>query len=513
MQFFFDENLSGRTKIRVLCMGHGNYDTLFWEMKKLNWNETTFRDINRFFESLDTGTQEKLFLVFRQMRDQLDNAYEFNTTSKLLNESVIELFQHLSLNAIDKWVKNRSDIRFPPDLKTELGEDDRPEQTYLEPDYKALTNVSIALKAVVPVWSEFLALETALAESNKDIYAFQLLRGTEIIDSEPMVRFQQFVDAVVAGTTPGMKNIIFGIGSVDIPEWTVANLIVSRLSVIQLSHFDDPDHTDTVNLISKMWGAIKTQLPSDGGRGGKDEVRAKTMVKDSGGEEDNLSIAESYKVRESVSDGERIAFDYWARVIEEDAVRVLGEDYDRSLLIRTITRNTNRKFFNPVEVQLKLTQVTLHRWVVTRSIPHTDRRGAVALISLAQVFLHQHGFSVLADLIGATPGGQVQSMFNAGQIKEDQLNVFDEIYPYQRYTSVGTSRSKATLKTPGEIATNAFYNAFANNYWQRDIDSVIAASSTMIEDGDRGMRVPPNFKQLLADFIIFINSQSTITKP
>lgn len=513
MQFFFDENLGGRTKTRVLCMGHGKHETLFWEMKKLSWNEHTFRDLNKFFSFLQENVQEQIFFVYRQIRDQLDNAYEFNTTSKMIGESVTELYQLLPLSVFEQWVRRHSDIRFPPDLKTVLGEDDRPEQTYLEPDYKALTNVSIALKAMVPIWSEFLALETAMAETNRDIYALQLLQRTELMESEAMDRFRLFVDAVVAGTTPGMKNIIFGIGSADIPEWTVANLIVSKLSVIQLSHLDDLEQHDTVNLISKMWGAIKTQLPSDGSRGGKDEVRPKTLAKDSGGDEDNASTAESYKVRESVSDGERIAFDYWAKELGKQAERFLGEHYDRGLLQRTINRNMSRKFFNPIEVQLKLVAVTTHRFVVSRSLPHTDRKGAVGIISLAQVFLHQHGFSVLADLIGSTPGGQVQTMFNAGQIKEEQLNVFEELYPYQRYTTLGTSRSKASLKTPGEIATNAFYNAFANSYWHRDIDDQIAAQSTMVEDGNRGFRVPPNFKQLLAEFIIFINTQSTITKP
>ena len=81
MQFYFDESLGGRAKTRVLCMSHGEYDTLFWEMKKLTWNETTFRDINRFFSYLEEDIQEKVFLVYRNIRDKLDNAYEFNTTS------------------------------------------------------------------------------------------------------------------------------------------------------------------------------------------------------------------------------------------------------------------------------------------------------------------------------------------------------------------------------------------------------------------------------------------------
>ncbi|CAM8750748.1 hypothetical protein MOC16_gp339 [Klebsiella phage vB_KpM_FBKp24] len=513
MQFYFDESLGGRTKTRVLCMGHGSYDVLFWEMKKLSWNETTFRDINRFFAFLDEDVQEKIFLAYRNIRDKLDNAYEFNTTSRLVNEDVIELYRFIPLALIEHWMRHYSDIRLPPDLKTTLLEDDRPEQTYLEPDYRQLTYMSIALKAMVPVWTEFLAMESAMAESNKEIYALQLLRRTEIMESQPMERFREFVDAVVAGTTPGMKNIIFGIGSADIPEWMLAYLVVSRLSVIQLSHNDDDDQIETVNLISKMWSAIKTQLPSDGGRSGKDEVRPKTMVKDSGGEEDNLSTAESYKVRESISDGERIAFDYWAHELRNKASRILGDDYDRGLLVSVISRNNARKFFNPIECQLKLVAVTLHQHSVTRALPHTDRTGAIGLISIAQVYLHQNGFSVLADLIGATQKGRIQTIFNAGQIKEEQLNVFNEIYPYRRYTTLGTARSKASLKTPGEIAVNAFYNEFANNYWQRDIVDVIAEKSTMIEDGDRGMMVPPNFKQLLAEFIIFINTRSVIAKP
>lgn len=513
MRIFFDESLGGRTKTRVLCMGHGDYDTIFWEMKKLTWNETTFRDLNKFFAFLGDDVQEKIFLTYRNIRDELDNAYEFNTTARLVNEHVIELYRYIPMALIDHWMRHYSDIRLPPDLKTTLLEDDRPEQTYLEPDYRQLTVMSIGLKAMVPIWSEFLAMESAMAESNKEIYAQQLLRRTEIMESQPMERFREFVDAVVAGTTPGMKNIIFGIGSADIPEWMLAYLVVSRLSVIQLSHDDDDDQVETVNLISKMWSAIKTQLPSDGGRSGKDDVRPKTMVKDAGGEEDNLSTAESYKVRESISDGERIAFDYWARGLRAKAERILGEGYDHNLLQNVVARNNARKFFNPIECQLKLVAVTLHQHSVTRALPHTDRTGAIDLISIAQVYLYQNGFAVLADLIGATQKGRIQNMFNAGQIKEEQLAVFNEIFPFRRYTTLGTARSKASLKTPGEIAVNAFYNEFANNYWQRDIVETIAKESTMIEDSEGGFMVPPNFKQLLAEFIIFINTRSVIAKP
>lgn len=511
MEIYFDDTLTGKLRNRVIQLRHNGHEDIFWEQRKLAWTESTFRDINAFWRFCPNDVQEAIFLVYRNLRDIIDNAYDLNTASKLISEQATELYKLMPLSLIDHWMRTRSDIRLPADLKTELQEDDRVDQTYLEPDYRDLTVLSIALKPMAPIWGDYMAMDTALMEMNKDIFAINLLDRTEIVNSPAFLRFKEFVQVVVKETSPGMGSIINGIGSVDIPEWMLAFCIVSKLSVLPLSHSDDEDQVETTNLISKMWGAIRTQLPNDSSRG-KGDVKPKMMANDSGGDEDNLSTAESYKVRESISDGERIAFDAAAAQIGKSVNRLLGDDHDRELLKRQLHRNLKRQFFNPNEVQLKLVALVMHRYLPTRALPHTERNGALGIISLAQVYLHQHGFSVLADLLGADPVAQSRSMASSGQLKEEQLRILDDIYQYHRYTAVPGARTKPTLKNPGVVAVNALYNSFGAYYWKRDVDAVIAAESTLIEDHD-GFLVPPNFKQLLADFIIFINTDAKLSKP
>lgn len=513
MQFVFDEEVSGRLKNRIVLVKHENEEPIFWEMKKIKAGKDTFRDINAFLKASDISVQRRVFDCMKGMRDILDNVFEFNTTTKLLNEKIIDLYRVLSWELVERWMDKRSSVRLPSDLKEELQEDDRPVQTYLKPDLYALAALSITIKPLVPVWSEYMALDGSFSEINKEIFAYQLLDRSEIIDCPAMRRFNDFVDVVVADTDPGMKNILHGIGSADIPIWTVALLVVTRLSTIELSHNDDEGLPEAVNPVKKMWGAIKGKMPADGGRGGKGDVRSKRMGSETGGEEDNVSVAESYKVREDISDGERVEFDYAAKLNFERAEKLLGPNYDKDLLKRVHARNIRRNFFNPTEVQLKTNSIVVSSIFPTRALPHTDRNGAIEMISLAQVHLHQNGFSSIADLIGAICIDYSDSISSGGQIREDQLNIFNDIYSFERYSAINASRGKAQLRNPGVIATLAIFNGFSNFKWERDIDDAISNESKLIESSNGVFVVPANFKQMVADLIIFLNTNKQIAKP
>lgn len=512
MEIYFDKDIGSKLKNRLFLMRHEGYDPIDWDCKDINVSEETFRDINNFWAHLPNETQEDIFKLFLNIRETFNNVYELNTTYKMVNEYVIELYKLHPLSLVEYWVRVHSDIRYPDNLKSELAEDDRPEQTYLAPDYHDLAVFSVALKVMVPIWGEYIALETGLSEMTREIFAKQLLRGTEIDTCKTMTRFKEFVDFVVAGQQTGMKNILFGIGSLGMPEYVLSYLIVIRLSVSPVSHKDDYDQTSTVNLITNMWRNVKSLISENGGRSGGDDVKGKNMPKDSGAEEDNLSTAESYKAREAISDGERIAFDFAGLQIERTFYRrLLGDDCDMALLERQYKRNISRKFFNLTGEQIKLAELVISKLVPTRSLAHTDRRSTTINLSVAQVALHQRGFSALADLLGANRKSETHSINSSGAVKKEQVEILDEIYVYRRHMYQRNSRTKTTPTNPGMIAIDALYAAFAQWHWERDVDDVIANASTLVE-ANQGWVVPFNFKHLLADFIINLHEENQATR-
>lgn len=509
MEIYFDSEMGGKMSSRFFFMRHEGYEPIDWECKSIKGiGEDTFRDINNFWAYLPKDTQEEIFKLYLNIRETYNNVYELNTTYKMVNEYVQELYKLHPLSLVEYWVRVHSDIRYPDNLKSELAEDDRPVQTYLEPDYHELVVLSVALKVMVPIWGEYVSLDTGMSEMQREIFAMQLLQGTEIIDSKMVLRFKEFVDFVVGGQQTGMKNILFGIGSLGMPEYILSYLIVIRLSVSALSHKDDYDKDSTINLITNMWRHVRTIISENGGRSSGDDVKNKNMPNDSGNEEDNLSTAESYKAREDISDGERIAFDFAGLQIKRTFyTRILGEDGDLALLERQYKRNITRRLFNPTEEQIKLTELVVSKLFPTRALAHTDRQSTTINISIAQVALHQRGFSALADLLGANRMDETHSIVSSGAIKKEQVDILDEIYSYRRHQYQRNSRTKTNLVNPGVIAIDALFTAFSRYHWQRDVDNVIGAASTLVQ-ADKGFVVPFNFKHLLADFIINLNEEN-----
>ncbi|QDB71081.1 hypothetical protein CPT_Moabite_049 [Serratia phage Moabite] len=500
MEIYFDPEIDEKQKL--VLMGHPGEEPLVWDMryyKKVN--AEMFRDINDFWRWRPEEEQAAIFQAFRNIRDVLGVVFDPNVLFSIINKEVIKIAKYHPIDLVDHWVRTRSQIRFPDNLKDEMDERDRPEQTYLRDDYRQLTSLSVILKFMLPIWSEYTMLKLGLRENQQEVVSMALLQRSGIEESAPFQRFRVFVDYIASDNDPGMRNILEGIGTLDMPEWIFSLMMVERLAAAVVSHNDDANKEQTVNLISTLWAQTRAKLSPDQNRK-KGDVRPKTFTSANGSEEDNSSTAESYKPKERISDGTRIEFDYSAA----DAAlmgRRLMNDIDLDLLKRLVRRNSLRKYFNPTEEQVKLTALTLAKINPTRAMPHTDRTGAINMLSVAQTYLHQKGFSTLADLLGASRGEPCNTISGSEQIKDHHKTILATIYPYRRQVKAGTG-SKTVLKDPGTIAIETLTSKFAGYYWYRDTDDVIAESSKMvIREG--GMVIPSDIRLILADFIIALN--------
>lgn len=503
MEIYFDPEIDEKQKL--VLMGHPGEEPLVWDMryyKKVN--SEMFRDINDYWRWRSVEEQADIFQSFRKIREVLGIVFDPNVLFRVINKEVINIAKYHPIDLVDHWVRTRSNIRFPDNLKDEMDERDRPEQTYLRDDYRQMTALTVILKFMLPIWSEYTMLKLGMRENMQEVVSMALLQRSGIEESPPFQRFRVFVDYIASDNDPGMRNILEGIGTLDMPEWIFSLMMVERLAAAVVSHNDDPSKDTTINLVATLWAQTRAKLNPDQSRK-KGDVRPKTFTAANGNEEDNSSTAESYKPKERISDGTRIEFDYSA----SDAImmgRRLLSDIDQGLLSRLVRRNSMRKYFNLTEEQVKLTALVLARINPTRAMPHTDRTGAVNMLSVAQTYLYQKGFSTLADLLGASRGEQCNSIASSEQIKDHHKSILAEIYPYRRQVKAGTG-SKTVLKDPGTIAIDALTLKFSGHYWIRDVDGIIADESRMVMR-EGGMVIPADFRIILADFIIALNGQS-----
>ncbi|UQT02868.1 hypothetical protein TOTORO_00050 [Serratia phage vB_SmaS-Totoro] len=500
MEIYFDPEIDEKQKL--VLMGHPGEEPLVWDMryyKKVS--AEMFRDINEYWRWRPEEEQAAIFQSFRNIRDVLGVVFDPNVLFSIINKEVIKIAKFHPLELVDHWVRTRSNIRFPDNLKDEMDERDRPEQTYLRDDYRQLTSLSVIMKFLCPIWSEYTMVKLGLRENQQEVVSMALLQRSGIEDCAPFQRFRVFVDYIASDNDPGMRNILEGIGTLDMPEWIFSLMTVERLASACVSHNDDADKSQTVNLISTLWAQTRAKLNPDQNRK-KGDVRAKTFTSANGNEEDNSSTAESYKPKERISDGTRIEFDYSA----SDAVlmgRRLINDIDQALLKRLVRRNSLRKYFNPTEEQVKLAALALSKINPTRAMPHTDRTGAINMISVAQTYLYQKGFATLADLLGADRGEPCNTISGSEQIKEHHKTILATIYKYRRQVKTGTG-SKTALKDPGTIAIETLTTKFAGHYWYRDVDDVIAAESKMVMR-EGGMVIPSDIRIILVEFIFALN--------
>lgn len=471
--------------------------------------ERVFEFINGYFSTLPQTRQSAIFDIYSEIKQSIDEYIDANMLHARLTTLVRQLYQLIPLDEIRYWTNKNGDIRIPPTIKqeyTDLEISNRSQetknyenQTYLRDDYLDLVNLAIALKPMIPIWSEYALKLTSMADvgQNKEYDAMAILSRSYIIGSEPMQQLRAFVESSIPNPKR-MSAILAGLGSSEIPDWLLSIAIVRKLVVIELSSADANS-----NIVGVIYRHVNNSFKSTD-RKFSGNVRDK--VKPSGAEdEDNKSFIETYKIKQEISDGDLAVLSIYTENIMNMARRIdpsVPEEYVTEC--HAFLMRADSTFHIPTENQLNLVRWVMSPALTPPSINNVNRMGLLRCIAVTQAILWHWGFPELAALIVGTetrdnfglPSGGIESR---SRIPNEYVNKFLIYYPHF------SDKGAKTRDRQTNVACQAIDTMAANFIgcdWHikapRPIIDLIDIDDSMV------MLVPADIKIMLSKLILKI---------
>lgn len=475
---------------------------------KLKEGTRTFRDINNYFawfEEVNPRGALSIFGIFEKIHKAMGIFFPTEETHSKIHGLVRELTQIITLDSVRLWSRFDKNI-VNPVISEEKGSNYNPEQTYDRREYDDLVNMTIALKPLVLIWGSYGAREKKLPTGAVEEKFLSLLRGTEIEESEPYKRHKVFVDTVTSGKLT-LAGTLDGFSTTTLPRKCFACAIVNKLSIIDLTWESDLESpgSQVVSIVANTHRYLNTVI--DTINKGEVPTSAKIFKDKQSGEEDNTSIAENYTVKEDIAEVSKIFFDYFAKSYKFMATRA-KTDINVDFCSELVRHNLGRAKFIPTTVQYNLASVIMAKVIGVRSLPYTNRRGAINCFSVAQLVAFELGFPNIAALLGASlfldqNNKEVErnNKVLKCQIRNQQIEALNQFYQYKKKVK----GSRSPYKNPAELAIEALAVRFARYVWDVSVPEEIHKAMTLEPHSSGGWCVRDDLRTELADFIIAIN--------
>jgi len=397
-----------------------------------------FNELNEYWERLDKETLDNLFSLYENSKEVLNESMRISDLIVRLRPVIDAIVNIHNTDRFDNFVRFHSDVWIPMDLTNEyLFDHERPgtrEQTYLISDYWNLVVLSVKLRALTPIISEY--LEKTKLESGTtflNLNAYYLLTKSPIINEPALDKLNQYIDKNSKQVTVHTRSTLDGIGSEYFLTSILANIIIKVLCVADLCQGGENSHL--VQLVHKEIRNKLSQLNSY-----QNEVKDKNHNDIKMDSDDSTSIVENYKNKPLVAPGDFSAMEIWTTHMDE----ILAKLYCQDLLTDEQYKSLMDEYdyvHNTIDHPFEDCQINLIRWVVNpifspRAMWDINRASIVRLSVIAQEWLFNCGFKEIALLttaksLHADEYGSSNGMFKVN-ISKTSMEELNELYPYYR---------------------------------------------------------------------------------
>jgi hypothetical protein len=462
-----------------------------------------FDQINGFWAHLPVSAQTDIFETYKEIKYAFENVWVFEDLTQMLYDLVAKLMNAHDLHAIHHWINFYSDLAWPIDLKeTYIDSYENPgtrERTYLKDEYKWLITMAVALRAMVPIWGEFISkTKSDVSTTYKEFYAYRLLAKANINTSEPMERLRVYVERSIPNDKSNSSAVLGGVSSEDFPIWILGLVLVRKLCIGDVRGINPNS-----SLIAFVYKYISQKVKSlDNSFIGL----VKEKITDGQGQdgENNLSKLEGYKAKEEIPAGDVAIIAYYVSEIENMA-RHICPDIDLDLIRQS--EESVKVLSNSVITE---PQIILMRWVLKKAIPpqgllHINKPLCLKAMAATQAILWHKGFYELAGLVSAAENTNSEgvSFLNGNEsrarVSKEQVDILNTLFPYMR-KPLG-KRKVVGKKNPAIEAIDILANLFSEYSWRLTSPQALVEKIT----GNKAVRsysVPHGIKVMFADLII-----------
>jgi len=506
-----DESFSNIIEV-VAC--HDNEEVV-WSIRSLDKgyvNDTydVFEHINAYWVQLEKQNKlivDKVFDLYKQIRVVFDENWDRNQLTQKLYQLVADLLDQHDLNDVQLWVVFHSDIIFPDTnvLKTDyVASPDRPgtrEQTYLKEDYVKLISMAVVLRAMNPIWGEFIGRTRSEAGTTfKEYYAFRLLVKSKLARSEAMEKLQVYVEYSTAAGKNKAASIIGGVSSEDFAGWVLGLVVTRKLCAGDLRGLE-PQTTLVTYIYNYIHQKVMGIDNSFNGTAGM--IKDKSFDEKSQEGERNLSRLEGYKAKQEIPAGDIIALEYSmidAYAIANRLAPGIDQDLIKSALKTTEVLSNSRVF----DCQILLLQWIMKPIVPTRGIQYLSKKTIVRLQAVCQAVLLHRGHKELAGLVTATASMngdeiQVSGVDSRARIPKEMVDELNTLFPFMKRPSGKQKTIK--LLNQAVLSIDSMTEKISSSDWILTIEEKFVRDLTGSLT-NRRYSIPHNIKVLLTDLVL-----------
>lgn len=470
----------------------------------LKEKESFFQDINAYWDSLPMSTQDAIWNIYLELDRAFVSEEGTNSVHKTLHQLLLQLYQYHSMDSFRYWIRFKSRVKYPPDLKEVYSPEYPKEMTYLLEDYRGLLAMTLGFRIVLPIVLRYtLAVEREQKGKYKEFMCLKLLEGTEIMNSPEMDQIRGYVTAAanVNEKPPSMSAILGGLGSTQIPMFFLAHAIIRRVIVSELKTEGDP-----VNIVSNVWNFV-SQMDLDKRFGGATKDKNPTGAV---AEDDKQSVAEIYKNKERISASAPVTETVFVGMYL-NAKKYIDPTIDNGLAEMLWIHHKQSKSFDPETWQLVLMGWVLAPQVTFKTRDYLEPEDRNRGIAIAQALLWHWGFPQLAALLTASRAepmhfeGASQNSAQLSLMKrawrgptEEMVREINGQYPHHRLIRGKFDPNQSNYAV---VAINALFSMVVSGDWDLNCPRPLIDVCGMSEDLS-GYAPPTDLKYQLYDFVI-----------
>lgn len=475
-----------------------------------------FYYITEYWQSLSEEAQDKIYDLYLQFQEVMDVVRDKDEQIQLIESITTELMKFHKLDHLKSWVISNPQLCIPkviPDVCVEdIDKNITRDRTIIKVDYLEILVLSLAMRAMVPIWGEYSpTIRKDAGNSHKEIYAYDLLKNTEYYFCKATDIIERYINAIVKEDKHNPNILNQGISSEDYARINMCTIAVRKLSVYDISgraHIPDLIKLIYKSVVSKLQNIDRDYESSirDKNEENKKEIKGLS-------EEKKLSVWERVRIVFDQDIGTTVELNHAARSYEV-IITKLGLLGDIPLVEKCVTSALSLKG-KPLEEP----QYTILKWVmrdalIPRGIMYIETEDTVlTLLGIAQAKLWMEGHKYLSILSTCYMHTNSEGMLIApptprDHVPKDIKDKISQVYPCRERTVDKKDSGKETNLTLQSI--DNLTNILSRYIWKP------TASQDMLDEifNGRVTRVPirSSIKIDLANLVLDIGHRWSFIK-
>lgn len=473
------------------------------EKKLVEAIEGNFEYINKIWASMTQQAQSNIFSVLAKIRNMIAEIPSVENLIMELTPAVAELMDLHDYEDIRRQVAYDPTVIVPDKCIVDYDpSDEKPgsrDQTYLRSDYLDLAALSVLLKPLIPIWTEFTHYtKNDTGKIYREYYAYMLLKDSYVPELPPIKKLIKYIACFLKKHESSLNVIVTGVGSEDYPQMLLSTVVVDKVSMVDIRKHDHGS-----NVITWIYYYVRQNAEGSNPNKFSNAVKAKNPE---GGEadENKLSRLEGYKIKQPVSIGDISML----RTYMSDPYRIALKakpDINLDLLNEFVGQSKSMRDSRIMPAQVALAQYCLKRVISPRGVNHLLKVQVINAIAVTQTILWEWGYHYLSGLAGATPIIEGDISFVGGsssraRIPPELIEKIDLLYPIAK---IDNTVMKSRQVNPVLKAIEQLNDGFSANDWELNL---VGNKIKMLRGHEQITRIscPHEIKIMLARLIVDI---------